>query len=536
MKYGTLFLWCCAFLVPSSAVAAQSTVPVHDRPAAFGTVHFPVSCAPAVREAFTRGIALLYSFEYEQAERAFAGVAEHDPACAMAYWGQGMSLYHQLWDQPTAASLSKGAKLLAKAAELKATPRERDYIEALGIFYKDSGTLDHRKRSIAYSQAMQGVMERNREDDEAAVLYALSLLASGDESDTNLTNAKAAVGILTKLFDRQPDHPGIAHYIIHGCDNPEMASLALPAARKYAAIAPASAHAVHMPSHIFARLGLWPDDIQSNLKAIEIADQQAAMHVHTLHHRVHSMDFLAYAYLQIGDDAKARAQVDALAGMHVMHGDEDFMQDYLQTRQSTFPVVYALERRQWSEALNLQAAEDAAPYAQAPVYWGRAVAAGHRRDRAAAEDALKHYDELAEATRQGRKAYLADSMKRPRQEMQAWADFAAGREADALKLLKEVAREQDKVGKAETDLPAHEMLADMLLEAGKAGEALAEYEISLKTDPNRFNGLAGAAAAAEKLAQKEKAAGYYAQLLKNCSGSHSERPELRQAKLLVAAN
>jgi tetratricopeptide (TPR) repeat protein len=248
------------------------------------------------------------------------------------------------------------------------------------------------------------------------------------------------------------------------------------------------------------------------------------------------MDFLAYAYLQIGDDAKVLAQVDALAKMHVMHGDEDFMQDYLQTRQSTFPVVYALERRQWREALNLQAAEDAAPYAQAPVYWGRAVAAGHLRDAAAAQDALKHYDERVEATRKGQKAYVADGMKRPRQEIEAWADFAAGREADALRLLTEVAREQDKVGKAETDLPAHEMLADMLLEAGKAQEALAQYEISLKTDPNRFNGLAGAAAAAEKLEQKEKAAGYYAQLLKNCSGSHSQRPELQQAKLLVAAN
>jgi len=536
MKYRMLFLWCCACLVPSSAVPAQEPAHHHDRAEALGTVNFPVSCAPAVEKAFTRGLALLYSFEYEQAQRAFENVAKEDPACAMAYWGQGMSLYHQLWEQPSAASLRKGSKLLSKAAELKATPREKDYIEALAIFYQDSGTLDHRKRSIAYSQAMKGVMERHREDDEAAVLYALSLLASRDETDTSLTHAKAAVAILTKLFDRQPDHPGIAHYIIHSCDNPEMASLALPAARKYAAIAPASAHAVHMPSHIFARLGLWQDDIQSNLKAIEIADRQAAIGVHALHHRVHSMDFLAYAYLQIGDDARALEQVDALASMHVMHGDEDFMQDYLETQQSTFPVVYALERRQWREALNLQAAKNAAPYAQAPVYWGRAVAAGHLRDAAAAQDALKRYDERVEATRKGQKAYVADSMKRPRQEIEAWVDFAAGREEDALRLLTEVAQEQDKVGKAETDLPAHEMLADMLLEAGKAQEALAQYEISLKTDPNRFNGLAGAAAAAEKLEQKEKAAGYYAQLLKNCSGSHSQRPELQQAKLLVAAN
>jgi len=535
MRYPTLVLCCCACLV-SLCGLAQQPLPVHVAAEALGTVNFPVSCVPAVEKAFTRGLALLYSFEYEQAQQAFAGVAKDDPACAMAYWGQGMSLYHQLWEQPGAASLRKGAELLSKAAELKATPREKDYIEALAVFYQDSGTLDHRKRAIAYSLAMKGVMERHREDDEAAVLYALSLLASADGKDTDLTNAKTAVEILTKLFERQPDHPGIAHYIIHGCDNPGMAGLALPAARKYAAIAPASAHAVHMPSHIFARLGLWQEDIQSNRKAIEIADRQAAMHVHTLHHRVHSMDFLVYAYLQIGDDAKALEQVEALSTMHVMHGDEDFMQDYLETRQSTFPVVYALERRQWMEALHLEAAKDAAAYAQAPVYWGRAVAAGHLRNLAAAREALEQYDVLVEATRKGPKGYIAESMKRPRQEMQAWTDFAAGKEADALRLLTEVSREQDKVGKGETDLPAHEMLADMLLLAGKTREALEQYEISLKTDPNRFNGLAGAAAAARKLEQKDKAAGYYAQLLKNCSGSHSERPELQQAKLLVAAN
>jgi len=383
---------------------------------------------------------------------------------------------------------------------------------------------------------MKGVVERNPQDREAQVFYALSLLGSAPANDKELVNAKEAVAILTRLFRDEPDHPGIAHYIIHSCDNPKMASLALPAARQYAAIAPASAHAVHMPSHIFARLGLWQDDIESNLKAIEIADRQAAHHVHTMHHRVHSMDFLTYAYLQIGDDGKARAQLDQLAKMHVMSGDEEFMQDYLETRQSTFPVVYALERRQWKEALRLEPGKDAAPFAQAPIYWGRAVAAGHLRDLAAAEDALKHYDELVESTRKGGKAYMAESMKQPRREMQAWADFAAHKDAEAARQLQEVAGEQDQVGKGETDLPAREMLADMLLDAGKAEEALEQYEASLKTDPNRFNGLAGAAAAAGKLQQKEKAAGYYAQLLKNCSGSHSDRPELEQAKSLVAAN
>jgi tetratricopeptide (TPR) repeat protein len=531
-------LWCLllTLFLASLPAFAQEPAHHHDSPEDLGTVNFPVSCAPEVRKTFTRGMALLYSFEYEQAQRAFESAAQKDPACAMAYWGQAMSFYHQLWDRPPRSSLERGAELLEKASGLKATPREKDYIAALTVFYGNWDQQKHEERAGAYSKAMKSVVERNPDDHEAAVFYALSLLGSSPEDDKELNNAKEAVAILTKLFEAQPDHPGIAHYIIHSCDNPRMAGLALPAARKYAAIAPASAHAVHMPSHIFARLGLWQDDIQSNLRAIEIADQQARMHVHTMHHRVHSMDFLAYAYLQVGDDARARAQLDRLAKMHVMHGDEDFMQDYLQTRQSSFPVLYALERRQWREALSLEPAKDWEPYAQTPVYWGHAVAAGHLRDAAAAQDALNHYDELVAATRKGQKAYIVDSMKQGRKEMQAWADFAAGKEADALRQLKEVAEEQDQVGKGETDLPAREMLADMLLNAGKAQDALEQYEISLQTDPNRFNGLAGAAAAAQRLQQKEKAAGYYAQLLKNCSGSHSERPELQQAKLLVAAN
>jgi len=534
MKAKRSCLFLTLFLVAAPSFAQEQEH--HQGTEALGTVDFPVSCAPDVERTFTRGMALLYSFEYERAERAFESVAQQDPTCAMAYWGQAMSLYHQLWERPSEHSLERGAELLKKASGLEATSREKDYIAALRAFYSHANETKHEERAVAYSKAMKTVMERYPGDHEAAVFYALSLLGSNPEDDKGLENAREAVAILTKLFLEQPDHPGIAHYIIHSCDNPKMAELALPAARKYAAIAPDSAHAVHMPSHIFARLGLWQDDIQSNLRAIKIADQQAAMHVHTMHHRVHSMDFLQYAYLQIGDDAKARAQMDELKKMRVMNGDEDFMHDYLEARQSTFPVVYALERRQWKEALILQPAKDAEPYSLAPVYWGRAVAAGHLRDAAAAEDALKHYDQMVDLTRKSRKAYIADSMKQGRKEIEAWADFAAGKDSEAVGKLREVAEEQDKTGKGETDLPAREMLADMLFSAGKAQDALYEYENSLRTDPNRFNGLAGAAAAAAKLEQKEKAASYYAQLLKNCSGSHSDRPELQQAKLLLAAN
>ena len=401
------------------------------------------------------------------------------------------------------------------------------------MFYSDTDKLDHNQRADAYAKAMQGVHERNPNDQEAAIFYALSLLASGPERDPNLTNAKAAVAILNKLYEEQPNHPGIAHYIIHSCDNPAMASLALPAARQYASIAPSSPHAVHMPSHIFARLGLWQDDINSNLAAIRVADSMAAQHF-VMHHKVHSMDFLEYAYMQIGDDASAKATIAQIAAIRTDQMDPEF-QNYLLIRQAEGPAKYALERRQWKEALALQPSPGAPPDVQLVTYWGRAVAAGHLHDATAAQDALKHYDEQLEATRKGPRSYIVDGLKDEHQLVQAWAAYAAGNSDDALRLMRAVADDQDKVGKGETELPAREMLADMLLDLQRPQEALAEYQISLRTDPNRFNGLYGAAQAAAQAGQKENAATYYAQLLKNCEGIHSDRPELTHAKTLAVS-
>ena len=508
----------------------------HDTTETLGTVNFPVSCSSSVQAAFTRGMALLYSFEYEESQQAFEKVAAADPKCAMAYWGRGMSLYHQLWDQPSKENLGRGKKLLAKAAKLKApTAREQEYIGALKIFYTDTDTLDHAKRARAYSDAMRKVYEHNPQDHEAAVLYALSLLGSSSEKDVEHTNDKAAVAILTKLFEQQPDHPGIAHYIIHSCDNPSMASLALPAARKYASIAPASAHAVHMPSHIFARLGLWQDDIQSNVKAIEIANQMADMHLHVLHHKIHSLDFLIYAYLQIGDDASAKAQLDTINAVKQSDVDPEYA-DYAETAQAGFAATYAIERRQWKDALALQPNPAASlPYTQAGIYWAHAIAAGHLHDAASGAAALNSYDQMLEATSKGPKPFLADYLKQEQKVVQAWSLYASGKTDEATKLLADQAEKQDKFGKGETSIPSRELLADMLLDSGKPREALAQYEIALKTDPNRFNGLFGAAQAASRVQQKEKAAAYIAQLLKNCDGVHSERPELKEARTLLAA-
>jgi hypothetical protein len=520
--------------VASLLLSAQEPQHHHDVDETVGTVSFATSCAPEVQSQFERGVALLHSFEYEMADAQFEEVAKKDSRCAMAYWGQAMTLYHELWSRPSKADLAQGAELLAKARSFQPpTARERDYVEALTVFYSETDKLDHNQRADAYAKAMQGVHERNPNDDEAAIFYALSLLASGPERDPNLTNAKAAVAILNKLYDEQRNHPGIAHYIIHGCDNPAMANLALSAARKYASIAPASPHAVHMPSHIFARLGLWQDDINSNLAAIRVADGMAEHH-HVMHHKMHSMDFLEYAYMQIGDDASAKAIMEQIAAIRVEQMDPEF-ENYLLARQTEGPAKYALERRQWKEALALQPIAGAPSQVQLITYWGRAIAAGHLHDAAAAQDALKHYDELLEATRKGPRSYLAEGLKDEHQVVQAWAAYAAGDSNDAVRWLRASADDEDKIGKGETELPAREMLADMLLDLQRPQEALAESEISLRTDPNRFNGLYGAAQAAAQVQQKDKASTYYAQLLKNCERVHSDRPELAQAKTLLAS-
>ncbi|HXN98752.1 MAG TPA: hypothetical protein VN881_06725 [Candidatus Acidoferrales bacterium] len=529
-----LLAFICTLSLATDLLVAQEPQHHHDADEQVGTVSFPTSCAPAVQSQFERGVALLYSFEYEVADAQFEGVAEKDSHCAMAYWGQAMTLYHQLWDRPSKAALAQGAELLAKARSFNPpTAREREYIQALSVFYSDTDTLDHNQRADAYSKAMEGVYERNPNDRDAAIFYALSLLASGPQRDPNLTHAKAAVAILNKLYDEQPNHPGIAHYIIHSCDNPAMASLALPAARKYASIAPSSPHAVHMPSHIFARLGLWQDDINSNLAAIRVADSMAEHH-HVMHHKVHSMDFLEYAYMQIGDDTSAKATIEQIAAIRSEQMDPEF-ENYLLLRQAEGPIKYALERRQWKAALGLQPTAGAPPDVQLVTYWGRAIAAGHLHDAVAAQDALTHYDELLEATRKGPKPYIVDRLKDEHELVQAWAAYAAGNSDAAVRLLRAVADDQDKFGKAETELPAREMLADMLLDLQRPQEALAEYEISLRTDPNRFNGLYGAAQAATLVQQKEKTNTYYVQLLKNCEGIHSDRPELAQAKTFLSS-
>jgi tetratricopeptide (TPR) repeat protein len=495
-----------------------------------GTVSFPTSCSSAVQKSFERGVALLHSFGYEEAEHQFAEVAQQDPQCAITYWGQAMSLYHQLWSRPPKEDLNRGWELIQKGQQVKAkTQRERDYIDALAAFYRNPAT-DHEQRAIAYASAMEGVYKKYPADREAAVFYALSLLASG-RNGTEVENEKKAIAILQKLFAQEPEHPGVAHYLIHATDNPQFAQEGLAAARRYAGIAPSSAHALHMPSHIFARLGLWQDDIQSNLAALAAAQQQATtMHLHMMHHRIHSLDFLEYAYLQVGDDASAKGIIDQVMNIKPEDVEPEF-KHYLNEERALFPANYALETRQWKDALAFQPPAGIEPYTAADTYWAQAVAAGHLHDAASARKAVEQFDAMVEATKKSDKPYIAQEMTTDRDEAHAWLAFAENKNDEALNLLRGVAKKQDEVGKREVEIPAREMLADMLLDMGRLQDALVEYEKSLHTDPNRFNGLYGAAQAAQLAHEPQKSAKYYLQLLKNCdNGAHSDRPELARAK------
>jgi tetratricopeptide (TPR) repeat protein len=505
-----------------------------------GTVSFPTSCAPGAQQGFERGVALLHSFWYEESEKQFQEVAAHDQACAMAHWGIAMSLYHQLWDRPTGERLRRGVAEIRSARSLDATtPRELGYIEALSAFYADSETKDHAIRADAYAAAMEKLYREFPDDLEAGAFYGLSLLASAPPNDTTFANATRAVRVLMPLMRRQPAHPGLAHYIIHACDNPTMAPQGLEAARRYAEIAPSSPHAVHMPSHIFSRLGLWQESIQSNLGSLEATRKADEQHKGGSDHALHAMDFLNYAYLQVGRDKDAKAVVgDALqladrlgTQEHGMAAHE--MAEYLDFVRAQFPAMYHLEMHDWAGAAALEPRTGAKPLVQAITYWARTTGAARVGNPSAAAENEKRFNALLEAAASTKDAYLLPEMDVPRDELSSWVAFAEGRHDDAVRLMRDAADRQDARGKAEVDIPAREMLADILLELGRADEALVEYDRSMKVDPNRFGGLAGAAAAAEKANKVDVARKYYAQLLQNCQGADSTRPELAKAKRFI---
>ncbi|MGO8983184.1 MAG: hypothetical protein ACLPHI_03445 [Terriglobales bacterium] len=499
-----------------------------------GTVHFLVSCTPDAQQTFEKGIALLHSFWYEEAEKTFLDAEKQDPKCAMAYWGEAMSLWHQLWNQPDAATIKRASEELKKADKAQApTQRERDYIHALKEFYSNSSKKDHQARAQAYCAAMQNVYQKYPDDHEAAAFYALSLLASEPDNDTTFANRKQAGAILEKLFAEEPNHPGIAHYLIHTYDKPQLAELGLPAARRYAQIAPSAPHAVHMPSHIFARVGDWPDDIQSNLASIAATRKAAAMNMGGEGHQFHSMDFLIYAYLQSGREADAAKVIDEVKTMPAM--DMGGIHDMQAFAMSKFPAMYALELHRWSDAACLTVIARANGGDRAYTYWAKTIGDARSGDLASAKKNLAEIDKIHKDYVARKKTYEADWTDMLYREGSAWVLHGEAKNEEAIALLRKVADHEDAVGEEQTSMPAREMLADMLLEMKHPDQALAEYKGDLKFNPKRFDGVYGAAQAAEMAGQASQATEYYAALVKSCEGSTSARPELAKAKQAVVA-
>jgi tetratricopeptide (TPR) repeat protein len=504
--------------------------------AQLGTVTFPVSCTPSVQKPFERGVALLHSFWYEEAEKEFMQISQDDPQCSMAHWGVAMSLWHQLWDHPEAKVITRGLDEVhqAKTTDGKTTPREQAYIAAIAAFYGDSRKLNHAARAKAYSDAMKKVYETYPDDHEAAAFYALSLLASEPHDDATFANRKQAAAVLEKLFAIEPDHPGVAHYLIHSYDKPQLAQLGLPAARRYAQVAPAAPHALHMPSHIFARVGLWQDDINSNLASIAATRKTAAMHMGGEGHQFHAMNFLVYAYLQSGREADAAKVIDEIKTMPKMKSMYGHDFDPQTNALTVFPAIYDLELRHWSDAASLQVVPGALRGDQAVTYWARAIGAARSGNLTQAHKDLEQIEVIRKEFVAEKKTEYAEAVEEDYQEAEAWILHAEGEDEKAVAMLRALAEKNDKLGDEPESIPAREMLADLLLEAKRPQQALAEYRTDLKLNPNRFNGLYGAARAAEAAGKQSDATEYYALLLKVCDGSSSTRPELSRARELVA--
>src|SRR5438270_3700754 len=413
-----------------------------------GTVHFPVSCSASVQKPFTRGVALLHSFWYEEAEKEFIEIAKDDPKCAMAHWGIAMSIWHQLWNEPDAKVIARGIEEgnTAKKLAVKATLREQAFIAAITAFYSDSEKSDHKARAKAYSEAMKKVYESYPDDHEAATFYALSLLASEPHKDATFANRKQSAAILEKIFAIEPDHPGVAHYLIHSYDKPQLAQLGIPAARRYAQVAPAAPHALHMPSHIFARVGLWQDDINSNLASVAATRKTAAMHMGGEGHQFHAMDFLVYAYLQSGREAEAQKiieEVKAMPPMHDMYGMGFDPRTYALTE---FPAIYGLELRHWSDAAALTPIDGAPTGDHAITYWARAIGAARSGNIARAQKDLEQIESIRKQLLAEKKTEFAEAAEQDYKEASAWVAHAEGKDDEAIATLRAVAEKNDKLG------------------------------------------------------------------------------------------
>jgi tetratricopeptide (TPR) repeat protein len=546
-------------LLLAALQASASEVPSIGDLRRVGTTHLTTTCAPAVRKDFAAGVALLHSFFYEEARRVFLDVAARDTRCAMAQWGVAMTWWHPIWTPPSAADQAAGRAAIDKARAIGGrSDVERGYIDALSAYYADpapapagevgqschgpTGGSDHAARALAYEKAMEKVYAARPDDIEAGTFYALALLASAPPADPSLRNQTRATEILERFHKVQPDHPGVLHYLIHGYDYPPVAQKGLAAAQAYAAIAPWVPHALHMPSHIFTRLGMWNDVIASNLAAADAANQYAARYSPgaTSFEELHSYDYLVYAYLQTAQDAKALAVDRKVKGVGKTDTENDFAVAYA---AGAVPARYALERRQWADAAALAEPTVSAvrqfPFGAAHIAFARALGAARAGRVDAARHALARLGELQAALTDPRQQFFAKQAAMQAKVVEGWVAHGEGREADAEKLLREAADADDRLGKHPVSpgslLPAREVLADYLAERGRFADARAEYESCLKLNPGRLNSLSGAGVAAETLGDRAGALAHY-RALAAMAAADATRPEVVHARQFVAAS
>ena len=510
----------------------------------FGELKFSLSCSYETRKTFDLAVALLHSFQYNESEKAFVKVIEADPNCPMAYWGVAMSIYHAAWFPPSKKDLIKGSSVLKIAKELPMDDKQRDYINAIDAFYTDWETVDHKTRAKRFENKMEEIYLAYPEDIEAAIFYSLALFSTRDRVGKDYINERKAGKILEDLFVSNSNHPGIAHYIIHNYDNPVLAHKGLETARRYASIAPSSAHAQHMPSHIFTRLGIWQESINSNLQSAESARcyAESAALTGAYFEELHSIDYLVYAYIQKGDNVNAEYQYDLIKERKTFH---PMMLTAVTYPLTAIPARLALENKNWERAakLELQNVElnwEQFPWQEAIHHFAIAMGAANTNDFNTVEQKIEILKKLHQNLidqNDKTKAIQVKQVEIQIKTSQAWLDFRKNDLESGLALMKEAVEIERQTSKHPVTpgdvLPAIELLGDMLLELNKPEEALLAYEENLKNCPNRFNGFYGAAVAAKKVGNVEKATSYFKQLIELTKNSNSDRSEIMEAKTFV---
>ena len=512
----------------------------------FGEVSFSLSCRYDLRETFDLGLTLIHSFEYAEAEKAFVSILDKDSECLMAYWGAAMSiLNHPLSFKQNPKSLKRGEELLRVAKTL--TPnneKEKDYIDAVSIYFKDWQNLDTQTRKLNYESKMEELYTKYPDDVETAVFYSLSMLASADLNDKTYSKQKKSGKILENLFEKYPNHPGIAHYIIHNYDSPELAHMALTTARKYAVIAPSSAHAQHMPSHIFTRLGLWNESIKSNIDSADSAVCYAESVNPNANwvSEIHALDYLVYAYLQLGDNAKAQAEMNKMKNIKEVFPADHFASAYALI---AVPSRLAIENKNWELATQLELPKtkldwDKAHWPKAMLHFSRALGFSNIGNSIGAEKELKSLIILREKLNEAKKTYESGQVTIQIEAVRGWIEYSKGNSNKAIEYMKLASNLESKTSKAAVTpgeiIPADELLADLYLALNKPRQALESYEKNLKGHPYRFNGIYGAAKAAEKLNDIRLAVYYFDQLVKLSKDTNSSRPEISEAKEFLASN